>query len=236
MKNLIITPIPALTDNYIWLIQANQNVIIVDPGESHKVIKYIQENHLNPLAIWLTHNHEDHTDGVNDIISLWPELQIIGPNETSLWNTMTVDSTSNFDALGYKVTVFNTPGHTSNHISYLIDQHLFCGDCLFSIGCGRVFTLDYQAQFNSLNLIKQLDKNTLIYCGHEYTLTNLKFALEHSENSEDINLLMNQCKKRLNQNLPTLPCLLSDELKFNPFLNCNNLNDFIQLRKFRDNF
>lgn len=234
---LHIFPIPALSDNYIWLIQKGDKAIIIDPAEDQKVLDWLQREHLSPVAILLTHNHADHTDGVEGIKWAYPDLPVYGSVEVAEFADHIVQDDDRFELLGHQFVVIKSAGHTAEHISYLMDMaHLFCGDSLFSGGCGRVFTGGYQAQFEALQRFKQLPDSVKVYAGHEYTLTNLKFAetvlppscafFEHQE--------LAQMKRE--QGKPTLPSTIGIEMQINPFLQAESLDEFIRLRKLRDNF
>lgn len=232
-----VTPIPALSDNYIWLISENNQVIIIDPAEDQKVLDYLHSHALNPVAILLTHNHADHTDGVAGIKKAYPNLPVYGSSEVAEFANHILADGDRFELLGHRFEVIKSAGHTAEHISYLMDlEHLFCGDSLFSAGCGRVFTGDYQAQYDALQRFKKLPDIVQVYAGHEYTLTNLRFAetvlplscglFEHQE--------LAQMKRE--QGRPTLPTTIGVEMQINPFLRAENLEEFIRLRKLRDNF
>ncbi len=228
--------IPVLESNYVWLIINNKEVVIIDPGSSNEVISYIRNHNLIPRAIWLTHNHDDHTQGVVDIQSYWPTIDIIGPNETSKFNTRTVSEEESFFQFNHLVTIIDTPGHTYGHISFLFENHLFCGDTLFSMGCGRVFTQDYALQFETLQKIKALSDDVLIYCGHEYTITNLNFIYDYIDDSPEILSEIVSCKLKMSLHGLTLPSTISHEKNLNPFLKSESLKDFIKIRKLRDDY
>lgn len=229
--------IPALSDNYIWIISDNRQAIIIDPAEDQKVLNYLNSQDLNPVAILLTHNHADHTDGVAGIKAVYPDLPVYGSSEVAEFANHIVADGDRFALLGHRFEVIKSAGHTAEHISYLMDlEHLFCGDSLFSAGCGRVFTGDYQAQYDALQRFKKLPDIVQVYAGHEYTLTNLRFAetvlppscglFEHQE--------LAQMKRE--QGKPTLPTTIGVEMQINPFLRAESLDEFIRLRTLRDNF
>lgn len=232
-----VVSIPALSDNYIWIIPENQQAIIIDPAEDQKVLDYLGSQDLNPVAILLTHNHADHTDGVAGIKAVYPNLPVYGSSEVAEFANHIVADGDRFELLGHRFEVIKSAGHTAEHISYLMDlEHLFCGDSLFSAGCGRVFTGDYQAQYDALQRFKKLPDIVQVYAGHEYTLTNLRFAetvlppscglFEHQE--------LAQMKRE--QGKPTLPTTIGVEMQINPFLRAESLDEFIRLRTLRDNF
>ncbi|WP_373820002.1 hydroxyacylglutathione hydrolase [Glaesserella sp.] len=233
----MITPIPALSDNYIWILQKGTQAVIVDPAEAKSVMAFFAKNTLKPTAILLTHNHKDHTDGVAEIVSHYPNIMVYGPSEVSQFTDKIVQDGDIFTLLDLPILVIKSAGHTAEHISYLVDNRdLFCGDALFSGGCGRVFTGDYQAQFEALQRFKQLNDTVNVYPAHEYTLNNLKFAqtimpancelIEYQERADILRA----------QNRPTLPTTIGIEKKINPFMRAENLATFIELRKKKDNF
>ncbi|MDH2998713.1 hydroxyacylglutathione hydrolase [Pasteurellaceae bacterium LFhippo2] len=234
---LQITPIPALSDNYIWLLQQNQQAIIVDPAESQPVLDFLAKHHLNPTAILLTHNHNDHTDGVPGIVAQYPELAVYGPTEVAQFANHIVKDDDEFELLGLSVRVIKSAGHTAEHVSYLVkSEHLFCGDSLFSGGCGRTFTGDYSAQFAALLYFSQLEDFVMVYPAHEYTQSNLKFAAAVMEP----NCMLAEYQERADilraQGRPTLPTNIGVEKQINPFMQVKTLVDFIQLRQQKDDF
>lgn len=231
-----IKAVPALSDNYIWVYHRNSQAFIVDPGESEGVLNYLEENHLILNAILLTHKHGDHTDGVMSILEKFPETPVYGPSETASWATHIVKEGDSFELLGQQLEVFKTAGHTEEHVSFIMGKALFCGDALFSGGCGRVFTGDYAAQFDALQKFSQLDNDVQIYAGHEYTQTNLEFAQSIFPDNENILRALKQTKETLSQGEPTLPTTVGNEREINVFLQADNLEGFIKLRNARDIF
>ena len=138
--------------------------------------------------------------------------------------------------MGKKFQVFKTAGHTTEHVSFLMEKALFCGDALFSAGCGRVFTGDYQAQFNALQIFKSLDETVEVYAGHEYTQTNLRFAQSIEPANKNISQVLDQVTNLRAHDLPSLPSTIGKEKNINLFLQADKLQDFIALRNARDNF
>lgn len=170
----------------------------------------------------LTHNHDDHISGVQEILATYPATPVYGPAETeSVTNGFVLEGDS-FERLGQNIQVFKTVGHTAGHISYLMGEALFCGDALFSDGCGRVFTGDYQAQFAALQTFDGLDNHVQVYAAHEYTQTDLHFAQSVQPSNQTITEALNRVNDLRAQGLPTLPS--------------TSLQTFITLRKARDDF
>lgn len=231
-----INPIKAFSDNYIWVIESDNNAAIVDPGEANGVMEYLEKQNLNLGVILLTHNHDDHTGGVPVLLAKYPDAQVYGPIETDAVATKIVQEGDSFDLFGHKVEVFKTAGHTEQHISYLMDDALFCGDALFSGGCGRVFTKDYAAQYDALQKFNQLADDVKVYAGHEYTQTNLRFAMSETPSNPEIVSTLHEVNDKRALELPTLPSTIGKEKKINLFLLAESLDKFIELRNARDEF
>ncbi|MFN7094153.1 MAG: hydroxyacylglutathione hydrolase [Burkholderiales bacterium] len=213
----------AFKDNYIWLLQNNFDLIVVDPGDATPVLDYITANKLNLKAILLTHGHADHIGGVAALLAKYP-IPVYGSCDIATIR-VTEESTITLSSR-ISATVLATPGHTSDAVCYLIQTdgvtHLFCGDTLFAAGCGRVFTNDFVAMFSSLNKICRLPKATFIYPAHEYTLKNLEFAVLIEPHNLTITQRFNQEQAKLTATGITLPTSLELELQTNPFLRSMN--------------
>lgn len=214
-----VIPIPALRDNYIWLIQIENQVLCVDPGEAEPVLQYLEKNDLMLHAILLTHHHADHIGGVPSLLSFYPNIPIYGPSDNRIpFITEALTSErQTICVLGLTFTLLFIPGHTASHLCfYQKDNHwLFCGDTLFSAGCGRVFDGTMQHLFDSIQKLKALPNNTLIYCAHEYTGNNLRFA----KMVEPHNLAISGYFEELvHKGSPcTLPSTIGKEKEINPF-------------------
>lgn len=237
-ENMVtITPIPALSDNYIWLLQQEEKAIIVDPAEAQPVLNFLAKNQLKPTAILLTHNHHDHTDGVAELRATYPDLRVYGSAEVAQFATQIVEPEQQFELDGLTIRVIESAGHTAQHISYLVNnQWLFCGDALFSGGCGRVFTGDYQAQFDALQRFKALPDYVEVFAGHEYTQSNLKFAVAVMPPSCVLLEYQERVDILCSENRPTLPTTIGLEKQINPFMQAVDLEAFIAIRKQKDNF
>ncbi|MBE2896136.1 hydroxyacylglutathione hydrolase [Pasteurellaceae bacterium HPA106] len=231
----MLIPLNALNDNYIWLYQSHQRgVLIIDPAETQPVLDYLSARTIEPVAILITHNHGDHTGGIDGILSQYPTLPVYAPEEVQGgFHCVVPDSTLTIG--GYTVAVIPTFGHTAGHVSYFIEGHLFCGDSLFSAGCGRVFTGDYAAMFAGLQRLNDLPAETIICPAHEYTLANLRFA-QAVKPSAVITEAMARVEKLRAQGKPSLPSTLAQERKINPFLQAQTVAQFTQLRQAKDNF
>lgn len=233
---MTIHPIEAFSDNYIWILNENGEAIIVDPGESAGVIDFLDKEGIESVAILLTHNHEDHTAGVEEIMNHFPEGVVYGPKETAYFVDHVVEDGDIFVLFDRKFEVFLTAGHTEGHVSYLNNANLFCGDALFSGGCGRVFTGDYEAQFEAMQKFKQLDRDVKVFAAHEYTKTNLRFALSIEPENETISRALDEVVVLREEGQPTLPSTIEKELAINLLLQAETLEDFIALREARDDF
>jgi len=228
--------VKAFSDNYIWIIEEGTEAVVVDPGEAEQVMDYLEEKQLQLNSILLTHNHDDHIGGVQKISKKYPDASIYGPKETEdIADHIVVDGDS-FDLLGQNVQVLKTGGHTHGHISFLMENVLFCGDALFSAGCGRVFTKDYQAQYEALQKFKQLDDEVQVYAAHEYTQTNLRFAHSMQPSNTSVSEALDQVNELRSKGKPTLPTTIGREKKINLFLQAEKMEDFKKLRNARDEF
>ena len=210
--------IPAFTDNYIWCIQKNKKLAVVDPGDSKELLNLIKENDLILEDILITHHHFDHTGGLEDLHKL-VKGNIYGPKQSNKFINKFVSENDVIEVLGNKYKIFETPGHTLDHISYYSEDinSLFCGDTLFSGGCGRAFEGTFEQLHNSIQKLNGLPESTLIYAAHEYTVSNLKFA--YSVHDDEIILEnLNRSKKLLSEGNITLPTVLSLEKRINLFL------------------
>ncbi|MRS22077.1 hydroxyacylglutathione hydrolase [Enterobacteriaceae bacterium RIT692] len=215
-----LTSIPALQDNYIWtLTDDDNNCLIVDPGEAQPVLDKIRANHWQPVAILLTHHHHDHVGGVDELLRHYPDLAVFGPQETADKGAKRIVAEGDeFTVLGLNFRVIATPGHTLGHISYFSSPYLFCGDTMFSGGCGRLFEGTAEQMFESFQKLNQLPADTLICCAHEYTLSNMKFAAAILPHDPKILARYQQIKDLRAENRITLPTKLALEREINLFL------------------
>lgn len=215
-----LTSIPALQDNYIWtLTDDDNNCLIVDPGEAQPVLDKIRANHWQPVAILLTHHHHDHVGGVGELLQHYPDLAVFGPQETADKGAKRIVAEGDeFTLLGLTFRVIATPGHTLGHISYFSSPYLFCGDTMFSGGCGRLFEGTAEQMFESFQKLNQLPADTLVCCAHEYTLSNMKFAAAILPHDPKILARYQQIKDLRAENRITLPTKLALEREINLFL------------------
>ncbi len=224
-----IIPLPAFQDNYIWVITAADNpwCIVVDPGDADVVTDFLQQTNKTLAGVLITHHHADHTGGLSKLKQQWPALRIVGPADEQakigqLTETVHAGQQVSFTQLDWHCQVLAVPGHTAGHIAYYTDDSLFCGDTLFSGGCGRLFEGSAAQLHQSLQQLANLPSATRVYCTHEYTLANLRFALSVEPDNADLVAYQQQSLIKRQQQQPTLPSTLALEKKINPFLRCDN--------------
>lgn len=217
-----ITPIPAFSDNYIWLISNNSNKAwVVDPGESIPVIKTLARLNLNLAGILLTHHHHDHSGGIAELLKFSGDIPVYGSVKSSIkYINHRLKENDQISCGDISLRILEIPGHTLDHIAYFNNDILFSGDTLFSAGCGKVFEGTYPQMFESLQKLLNLRDQTLVYCGHEYTLANLQFAEIVDKSNDAIAKKIIDVNNILRTNGCTLPSSLGEEKKINPFLRC----------------
>ena len=231
-----IQQIPAFDDNYLWLIHDSQNAIIVDPGDAVPVQAYLNQHRLTLCGVLITHHHPDHIGGVDQLLRDAPQpIPVFGPRAEQRARIPTItqgraDRDPVFiPELELTFQVLEVPGHTSTHIAYYCAQlsSVFCGDTLFAGGCGRLFEGSPTQMLSSLNKIAALPADTRIYCAHEYTLANLRFAVAVEPHNTALQTRYQQVTAERAQGISTVPSLLGLELRTNPFLRSDS-NDIIK--------
>lgn len=254
-----IVPLPAFSDNYIWLINNSHNeCIVVDPGCARTVIDYCEQQQLTPVAIFLTHHHHDHTGGVAAIKRTY-RCPIYGPsylNADYISHPLAAGDEIALARFALNFEILYVPGHTLDHIAYfdLASRLLFCGDTLFSAGCGRLFEGTPAQMLHSLQQLAALPNDTLVYCTHEYTASNIAFARQIEPDNAALARYEQEVKQQRCLNQPTLPSSIAQEKQINPFLRCadqaiqasvahisnNNCTDelstFTLMRQLKDSF
>ena len=216
--------LPAFSDNYIWLLHNDHQALVVDPGDSAPVLAWLEHHPSIELnLILVTHHHADHTGGLADLVAR-TGAQVMGPAlEKMPVAARGMQQGDTLDWLGLTLQVHDVPGHTLGHIAFWLQPAeqapiLFCGDTLFSGGCGRRFEGTPAQMLDSLDRLAALPGNTRICCAHEYTLSNLKFALAVDPENLELRSYAQACARLREQNQATLPALMSTERAINPFL------------------
>ncbi|UNK57778.1 hydroxyacylglutathione hydrolase [Pseudoxanthomonas daejeonensis] len=213
--------LPAFEDNYIWVLRDSRRALLVDPGDAAPVLAAAREG-LEPAAILLTHHHPDHCGGVPALLERWPGLQVFAPDDERIAvECERVGEGSRLRILDSDVQVMAVPGHTRSHVAYVTDGHLFCGDTLFSLGCGRMFEGTPTQMHDSLRRLASLPGDLQVCCGHEYTQANAAFACEVEPGNPDLAARRAQVLRRRAAGLATLPTTLESERACNPFLRCD---------------
>jgi hydroxyacylglutathione hydrolase len=260
-----ITALHAFSDNYIWAINNDSTAALVDPGDADVCIRFLEKNQIVLNAILITHHHADHTGGIKKLIAYcqqkqWP-LTIYGPAQEEIPHCdikLTENDRVTLSELDIELTVIDVPGHTTGHIAYFrntdIAPILFCGDTLFSGGCGRIFEGTAKQMLASLTKLKDLPENTKVYCAHEYTQANLKFALAVEPENNDLINYNKKVNELREKNQITIPTSIKIEKQINPFLRSNiktvqksamafdnstktdDLKTFTTIRRWKDQF
>ena len=234
--------IKCLQDNYSYIIidESNNNACVVDPGESIPIIDFLESNRLKLKYILNTHHHYDHINGNLELKNKYGSKIVAFEEDRNRIPKIDIFVRDNeiWKADNFEAKIYHTPGHTSGHIvfHFFNEKKIFTGDTLFSLGCGRIFEGTFKEMFNSLSKFKKLPKETEIYCGHEYTLQNSDFCVKYDPENSKLKNKIKKIKKKLNDNLPTVPTVLSEELECNIFLKAENLQTFTKLRELKDNF
>lgn len=220
--------LPAFQDNYIWVLHNDHQAVVVDPGDAQPVLAYLQQSGLSLHSILVTHHHSDHVGGLRALV---PHCQgpIYAPSSESMPTptTAVVDGQS-LHILGWHLKVLHVPGHTLGHMAYWVessaespDPVVFCGDTLFSAGCGRLFEGTPAQMWESLVRLRNLPDATRVCCAHEYTLSNLRFALAVEPTNHDVIQHMATCMQLRSQQRPTVPSQIGLERLINPFMRCD---------------
>jgi hydroxyacylglutathione hydrolase len=210
--------LPAFTDNYIWTLADAGRAVVVDPGDAAPVLQAADAG-LQPIAILLTHHHPDHVGGAAALLQRWPELPVFAPHDERIdLRCRRVAAGDVVDAGGWRFRVLEIPGHTRSHIAYVGHGLVFCGDTLFSLGCGRMFEGTPAQMLTSLDALAALPADTRVCCGHEYTVANAAFARVVDPDNAALRRRTEEAIAMREENRPTLPSLLGDELAANPFL------------------
>ncbi|WP_369742491.1 hydroxyacylglutathione hydrolase [Pseudidiomarina sp. PP-1MA] len=247
---MLVSAIPAFNDNYIWAIQARVGsaAVIVDPGDAEPVLAWLAEQQVALAAILITHHHWDHTDGIAALLEAYPRqpIPVFGPDPAMaaplttpiacITDPLHDGELFRLPELDNQWQVFATPGHTLDHLCFYTPGYLFCGDTLFSAGCGRMFEGTAEQFQQSLQSLAELPASTNVYCAHEYTEANLRFARAAEPENQAVLMHQRWVKQQRQQGLSSLPSQLGKELEINPFLRAQSAAEFARLRRWKDNF
>jgi hydroxyacylglutathione hydrolase len=219
---LEIVPLPAFQDNYIWTLRDGPYAAVVDPGEAGPVKAYLAREKLQLVAILATHHHPDHVGGIAELVAA-RKVPVFGPKGEpipALTHPLGQGDTVDIPELGATFSVLDIPGHTRAHVAYYGVGSLFCGDTLFACGCGRVFEGTPAQMLESLTKLSALPDETKVYCGHEYTLANIRFARAVDPGNAALAVREERATALRAAGRPTLPSTLGEERATNPFLRC----------------
>lgn len=252
---MLLNALPAFDDNYIWCLSDDVGrTVVVDPGDAEPVLD-AAANGREPAAILLTHHHHDHIGGVAALLERWPTLPVIAPDDARIaLATRRVGDGDVVTAGAAQFSVLAVPGHTTSHIAFIGGGAVFCGDTLFSLGCGRLFEGTPAQMWSSLSRLAQLAPATRVCCGHEYTLANAAFALAIEPGNEALRQRAEEVRGLRARGQATLPSTIADERACNPFLRCETravrdaverrlgrppadaVETFAELRRWKDGF
>jgi hydroxyacylglutathione hydrolase len=220
---MVLIPLPAFADNYIWMVHDGHRAVVVDPGDAQPVMQTLQQSGLQLDAILITHHHEDHVGGVDELRNA-TGARVYGPAGEDMPEPLQrLGAGDRVHALGLDFLVLDVPGHTAGHIAFYCASMdgtplLFCGDTLFSGGCGRLFEGTPAQMLASLDQLAALPGNTRVCCTHEYTLSNLRFARAVEPANQALLEYTRACEAQRARQLPTLPSSIALERDINPFL------------------
>lgn len=221
LKNIQVSPIAAFSDNYIWCIHDDNVCWVVDPGDAKAVMTYCQSQKLKLVGILVTHHHWDHTGGIAELVETNPGLPVFGPKYGSiahLTEKLVEGDKITIQPFAIEFDVLEVPGHTLDHIAFYGQGLLFCGDTLFSGGCGRLFEGTPEQMHHSLHKLMQLPDETSVYCTHEYTKANVNFALQVEPDNKQLASYANWVTQQRDAGQITLPSTIKQEKAINPFL------------------
>jgi len=215
-----IEPIPILETNYVWALHDGQQAVLVDPGRADPPLQWLKDHSLTLAGLLITHHHWDHTDGIDGILDVH-QVPVYGPKDSRIPQVdhpLEENDSLQIEHPEFNLKILSVPGHTSIHLAFVGADFVLCGDALFSAGCGRLFEGDAEQMQRSLDKLAALPGQTRVFCAHEYTLDNLRFALQVEPDNPDLNKRLEQVVRMRRHKHITLPSTIADELSFNPFL------------------
>lgn len=220
MSSVEVIPVRAFSDNYVWTLRDATHAVVVDPGDAKPPLEYLEREGLTLAAILNTHHHADHVGGNAELLARWT-VPVYGPHDPRIAEV--TDRVGDGDRVrlphfGIELEVLEIPGHTRSHIAFVGGGMMFCGDTLFAAGCGRLFEGTPQQMHESLRRLAQAPDDTRVYCGHEYTQSNVRFARAVEPRNQALATLEGQVAAQRAQDLPTLPSTIAQEKATNPFL------------------
>lgn len=254
---MLLQPLPAFTDNYIWTLRDSPAAapVVVDPGDAAPVLAMAEATGAAPAALLLTHHHPDHVGGAAALLRRWPGLPVFAPADARIdLPCRRVGDGDTVDAGAWRFEVVAVPGHTLSHIAFHGHGLLFCGDTLFSLGCGRLFEGTPAQMLASLDRLAALPAQSRVCCGHEYTLANAAFATTVDPGNAVLQRRAAEARALRDRGAPSLPALLADEVAANPFLRvdapavraavaarlgrmpADRVETFAELRRWKDGF
>jgi hydroxyacylglutathione hydrolase len=222
MNEISVYPVRAFQDNYVWALRRGDHAVVVDPGEARPVLAYLREQNLRLSAILNTHHHADHVGGNAELLAHF-KVPVYGPHDdriATVSHRVREGDRFTLQDIGLDLQVFEIPAHTKSHIAFYGDGMLFCGDTLFACGCGRLFEGTPAHMHAALTKLAQLPAATRVYCGHEYTLSNIKFAQAVEAGNPELVKWEQSAAALRARDEPTVPSTLEQELRANPFMRC----------------
>lgn len=253
---LSIDAIPTLETNYVWALHDRRHAVLVDPGEADPPLAWLADNEIELAALLITHHHWDHTDGIDEILARH-RVPVYGPEDRRIPQVdheLREGDHVAIDSPRVQFDILSVPGHTSIHLAYFGHGLVLCGDTLFSAGCGRLFEGSPEQMLASLDKLSDLPADTRVYCAHEYTVANCRFALNVEPANEDLQARLREAEAQRERGEITLPSSIGAERRFNPFLrtrepgvieavrqhdpNCGGdpVEVFAALRRWKDNY